>query len=110
MGSLLFNATSSTPYPLRLVLNSILPGCNLQIRKVALCSRSNPQCDAAFPWFQLQIVDDEAGLLRSMHVQPGFTAFHLDLEPGPDAGLEIDVRLVLFRSFLARPGEIEIRV
>ena len=37
-------------------------------------------------------------------------AFYLNLVPGPDTRLQIDVRLVLFRSLQARSGEVEIRV
>ena len=85
-------------------------GRNLQIGEVALGARSDPQCDSSFQRLELQIVDDEAGLLRSVHVEPRFAAFHLDLVPGPDTGLQIDVRLILFRSLLPRSGEVKIRV
>lgn len=43
-------------------------GLNLQIGKVALGSGSDPQCDSTFPRLKLKVVDDEAGLLRSVHV------------------------------------------
>jgi hypothetical protein len=48
--------------------NENLLGGNLQIGKVALGARSDPQCDSSFQWLELQIVDDEAGLLGSVHV------------------------------------------
>ena len=59
-----------------LLAGAKLLGHNLQIGKVALGSRSDPQSDASFPRLELQIVDDEAGLLRSMHVEPRLAAFH----------------------------------
>src|SRR6187399_1366637 len=45
-----------------------------------------------------------------MHVEPRFAAFHLYPVLGPDSGLQINVRLVLFRSLLPRLGEAEIRM
>jgi len=62
------------------------------------------------PQLELEIVDDENGLLRPVHVEPCLGAFHLDPVVRPDTGLQIDVRLVLFRSLLPRSGEIEVRV
>jgi len=87
-----------------------LLGRNLQIGKVALGARSDPQCDSSLPRLELQIVDDEAGLLRSVHVEARFAAFHFNLVLGPDTGLQINVRLILFRSLLPRSGEVKIRV
>ena len=49
-------------------------------------------------------------MLRSVHVEPRSAAFHLNLVLGPDSGLKVDVRLVLFRRLLPRSGEVEIRV
>src|SRR6266436_529743 len=82
--------------------DGLLPGRNLQIGKVTLGARSDPQCDSSAPRLELQIVDDEAGLLGSVHVEPRFAAFHLHLEFGPDTGLQINVRLILFGSLLPR--------
>ena len=77
-----------------------LLGRNLQIGKVALGARSDPQCDSSVPRIELEIIDDQAGLLRAVYVEPRFAAFHLDFVLGPDTGLQIDVRLVLFGSLL----------
>jgi len=82
-----------------------LVGRNLQIGKVALGARSDPQCDSSVPRVELEIIHDQAGLLRAVHVEPRFAAFHLDLVLGPDSGLQIDVRLILFRSLLPRSGK-----
>src|SRR5439155_16044653 len=87
-----------------------LLGRNLQIGKVALGARSDPQRDTSVPRIELEIIDDQAGLLRAVHVEPRFAAFHLDLVLGPDAGLQIDVRLILFGGLLPRPGEVKIRI
>ncbi|PYV57271.1 MAG: hypothetical protein DMG98_10735, partial [Acidobacteria bacterium] len=82
-----------------------LVGRNLQIGKVALGARSDPQCDSSVPRVEFEIIHDQAGLLRAVHVEPRFAAFHLDLVLGPDSGLQIDVRLILFRSLLPRSGK-----
>src|SRR3984893_9387255 len=87
-----------------------LLGRNLQIGKVALGARSDPQCDSSVPRIELEIIDDQAGLLRSVYVEPRFAALHLDLVLGPDTGLQIDVRLILFGSLLPRSGEVKIRI
>src|SRR5207245_10656125 len=87
-----------------------LLGRNLQIGKVALRARSDPPCHPSVPRIKLQIIDDQAGLLRSVHVEPRSAAFHLDLVLGPDTGLQIDVRLILFGSLLPRSGEVKIRI
>src|SRR5216110_2525582 len=55
-----------------------LLGRNLQIGKVALGARSDPQCDSSVPRIELEIIDDQAGLLRAVYVEPRFAAFHLD--------------------------------
>src|SRR5688572_5515159 len=83
---------------------------HLQIGKVTLSARSDPQCYSSLSWLEFQIVDDQAGLLRSVHVEPRFAAFHLNSVLGPNTGLQINIRLVLFRRLLAQPGEVEIRV
>lgn len=62
------------------------------------------------PADRLEIIDNQAGLLCSVHVEPRFAAFHLDLVLGPYTGLQIDVGLVLFGSLLPRPGEVKIRI
>src|SRR5437867_8417418 len=49
-----------------------LPGRNLQIGEVALGAGTNPQRDSSFPWLELQIVDDEAWLLGTVHAEPRF--------------------------------------
>jgi len=77
-----------------------LLGRNLQIGKVALGARSDPQCDSSVPRIELEIIDDQAGLLRAVYVEPRFAAFHMDFVLGPDTGLQIDLRLVLFGSLL----------
>src|SRR5262245_51287420 len=45
-----------------------------------------------------------------MHVEPRVATFHFDLVLGPDAGLQINVTLILFRSLLSRSGEVKIRM
>src|ERR1700756_4006819 len=96
------SANSRSQNPLRLL------GRNLQIGKVALRARADPQCDSSGLWIELEIIDDQAGLLRSVHVEACFAAFDLDLVLGPYTGLQIDVRLVLFGSLLPRPCEVKI--
>lgn len=61
--------------------------CNLQVGEITLSGRLYPQCNSALPRLQLQIADDKAGLLRSVHVKPRFVTFHFDLVLGPDTGL-----------------------
>src|SRR6266566_5288709 len=87
-----------------------LLGRNLQIGKVALRAWSDPQRDSSVPRIELEIIDDQAGLLRSVHVEPRVRALHLDLVSGPDTGLQVDVRLILFRGLLPRSGEVKIRI
>src|SRR5438477_9791461 len=87
-----------------------LLGRNLQIGKVAFGARSDPQCHSSLSRLEFQIIDDEAGLLRSVHVESRFGALNFNLVIGPDAGLQINVRLILFRSLLPRSGEVKIRV
>src|SRR5206468_2506124 len=87
-----------------------LLGRNLQIGKVALGARSDPQCDSSVPRFELEVIHDQAGLLRAVHVEPRVAAFHLNFVLGPDAWLQINVRLILFRSLLPRSGEVKIRI
>src|SRR5215831_13801978 len=82
----------------------------LQIGKVALGSRSDPQGDSSFGCVEPQIVDDEAGLFSSVHVESRLAAFDFDLEFGPDSWLQVNVRLVLFGSILPRLGEVEVRM
>src|ERR1041384_3756624 len=89
---------------------SRLLGRNLQVGKVALRAGSDPQGDSSFPRIELEIIDDQAGLLRSVHVEPRFVAFHFDLVLGPNTGLQVDVRLILFRSLLPRSSEVKIRI
>src|SRR5579863_6991223 len=92
----------------RRVTRDKLPGRNFKTRKVTLGAGSDPQGDSAFPRLELQIVDDQTGLLGPVHVKARFAAIHLNLVPGPDTGLQIDVGLVLFRSLPARSGEVKI--
>src|SRR5262249_35893709 len=91
-------------------LLGVLPGGNPEVGEVAFGAGSNPQRHAPLAWIELEIVDDEAGLLRAVHVEPRLAAVNLDLEPRPHSGLQVDVRLVFFRSLLARSREIEIRM
>lgn len=85
-----------------------LLGHNLQIGKVTLGPRSDPQSHSTVPRIELEIIDDQAGLPPSMHVEPRFAAFHLNLVLGPDTRLQIDIRLVLFWSLL--PGASEVKI
>src|SRR5271155_1524845 len=85
-------------------------GRNLQIGKVALRAGSDPQSDSSDPRIELEIVDDQAGLLCSVHVKARLAAFHLDLVISPDTGLQIDVRLIFFGSLLPRSSEVKIRI
>src|SRR5690348_16449529 len=87
-----------------------LLGCNLQVGKVALRARPDPQGDSSFPRIELEVIDDQAGLLRSVHVEPRFAAFHLDLVLGPDTGLQVDVGFILFGGLLPRSSEVKIRI
>src|SRR5713101_1860430 len=96
--------------PIRASKRLRLLGRNLQIGKVALRARSDPQCDSTVLRVELEIIDDQAGLLRSMHVEPRFAAFHFNLVLGPDTGLQIDVGLILFGSLLPRSSEVKIRI
>src|SRR5262245_54589338 len=54
----------------------------LQIGKVALGSRSDPQGDSSFGCVEPRIVDDEAGLFGSVHVESRLAAFDFDVEFG----------------------------
>src|SRR5215510_3741393 len=83
---------------------------NLQIGKVALGTRPDPQSHSPLPRLELQIVDDEARLLRAVHVEACLAAFHFNLVLRPHARLEVDVRLVFLGGFLPRPGKIKIRM
>src|SRR4249920_1228348 len=83
---------------------------NLQIGKVAFGARSDPQGHSAFLRFVLHVVDDQAELLAGIDVEARLAAVDFNSVPGPDPGLQIDVRLILLRSFLPRLREVEIRV
>jgi hypothetical protein len=65
---------------------SRLLAVTLQIGKVALRTWSDPQGDFSGLRIELEIIDDQAELLRFVHVQPRFAAFHLDFVLGPDTG------------------------
>jgi hypothetical protein len=52
---------------------------NFKTGKVALGARSDPQCDSSLPRLEFRIIDDEAGLPRSMHVEPRFAAGGMSL-------------------------------
>jgi len=64
---------------------------NLKIGEVTLRARSDPQCDSTVARLDLHIVNDETGLLRSMHIKPRFASLHLNLELGPDTGLQVNI-------------------
>ena len=57
---------------------------------------------------QLQIVHNQAGLVRAIHIELRLDAGYHDLHPGPNTGLHIGVRFVDSRIFLSQtlPGEI----
>jgi hypothetical protein len=58
----------------------------------------------------LQIIDDECRLFVAMDVETRAFATHVDLDLGPDARQEVDVRFILFRAFLpeAKPGPVRV--
>jgi len=69
----------------------VLFGGDLQVGEVAFGSGADPEGDSTFVWVEFEVVDDEAGLLRAVDVEPGLAAFHFDFVLGPDTGLEVDV-------------------
>src|ERR1700680_499670 len=85
-----------------------LLGRNLQIREVAFRAGADPQCDSSGLRVELQIINDQAGLLRSIDVEPRAVTFHIDLVLGPHTRLQIDIRLILLGSLLSRSREVEI--
>src|SRR5262245_7059144 len=79
-----------------------------QTGEIALGSRPDPEGHVAGRVAEFEVVHDEGGLRRSVDVEPGGGALHGDADPGPDAGLQIHVTLVLLRRLLARAGEVEV--
>src|SRR5690606_35551599 len=69
--------------------------------------RADPEGDCTPPGgARLQVIHDQGGLLLAVDVEARLLPAHLDPDPGPHAGNEIDVRLVLLRRLLteALPG------
>ena len=79
----------------------MLSGCDLQVRKVAFGAGSHPESNRTLGIPMLHVVHHEAGLLRAVNVEAGVGSIDNDLELGPDARLEVDVRLIFLRRFLS---------
>ena len=66
--------------------------------------RADPQADGALALrARFQIVDHERRLFLTVDKETGTLAAHVNLDPGPDVRLEVDVRFVLGRGLLAEP-------
>lgn len=74
---------------------------------MGLGAGADPEGDGAGTGRELEIVDDEAGLRGAVDVEAGFGAGDLDADTSPDAGLEIDIALVLFGGLFAEAVEVE---
>src|SRR5262249_51129637 len=78
-----------------------------QIGEVGLSICADPEPDRTMHVAEFKIVDDEAGLVRAIDVQPSFRAGYDDLHACPGADFQIRVGLVDTRRFLPQtlPGE-----
>src|SRR6478736_6009945 len=60
----------------------------------------------------LDVVDNQSGLLLAVDEKPRVIAAHLDPDRGPGVGLQVHVRLIPGRCFLAQatPGPVRMRL